>query len=141
MMLPCPLSAMPGRDRCHELVSRTHVGCEELVERRRFEFGCWSEPREPAVVDENVHVARLGCKPSHVVGVAEFRSHEAGAATASSIARTVAAPRSASRPCTITVKPSLASFMATARPIPDVAPVTSATRGSTLGVLDHDNRL
>src|SRR5882724_5941282 len=46
-----------------------------------------------------------------------------------SISSTVCAPRPASRPCTITSKPSVASFTATARPIPDVAPVTSAFKG------------
>src|SRR6266852_564476 len=46
-----------------------------------------------------------------------------------SISSTVCAPRPASRPCTITSKPSVASFTATARPIPDVAPVTSALKG------------
>src|SRR6478752_748608 len=44
-----------------------------------------------------------------------------------SISATTAAPRSASRPCTITVAPCAASCIAAAWPIPDVAPVTSET--------------
>jgi hypothetical protein len=49
------------------------------------------------------------------------------------IASTTAAPRAASRPCTRTEKPSAASFLATSRPIPLVAPVTRATgAGSSL---------
>ena len=42
------------------------------------------------------------------------------------ISWTTSAPRRASRPCTITSAPSRASCTAIARPIPDVAPVTSA---------------
>src|ERR1700722_20326837 len=44
-----------------------------------------------------------------------------------SISATTAAPRSASRLCTMTVAPCAASCIAAALPIPDVAPVTSAT--------------
>ena len=45
------------------------------------------------------------------------------------ISWTVSAPRSALRPTTITVNPSSASRLATARPRPAVAPVTRAVIG------------
>ena len=47
---------------------------------------------------------------------------------AASIAATVSAPRTLLRPTAITLAPSAASRRATARPMPEVAPVTSAVR-------------
>src|SRR4051794_18760421 len=47
-----------------------------------------------------------------------------------SISATTATPRVTSRPCTTTVAPCAANCTAAACPIPDVAPVTSATSPS-----------
>jgi hypothetical protein len=69
-----------------------------------------TESGEPGVVDEDVDVADLFAEPPRF-----------------SIATTTAAPRDAPCPSTIALAPYAASCTARASPIPDVAPVTSAT--------------
>ena len=68
----------PGSDRGHELVGRTDVAREERVEGGGIEVGRGTEPREPAVVDEDVHVTGFLGELGHVVGVGEVGRHEAG---------------------------------------------------------------
>src|SRR6478672_3303617 len=58
-----------------------------------------------------------------------------------SISLTVLAPRSALRPCTITSAPSRASSSAIARPLPAVAPVTSAVLPSYALVMQARSRI
>jgi len=83
----------------------------------------------PGVVDQDVDVSDLLGKPPDFSKVPQLAGRKRAFPPASSISLTVWAPRPVSRPCTITSKPSAANFMATARPIPDVAPVTSAFGG------------
>jgi len=54
------------------LVGRTYVVREERVEGGGVEFGRGTEPREPSVVDEDVHITGLLGELGHVVGVGQL---------------------------------------------------------------------
>jgi hypothetical protein len=87
-----------------------------------------TESGEPGVVDEDVDVADLFAEPKCLYRHTQVGRHETGVEPPRfSIATTTAAPRDAPCPSTITLAPYAASCTALASPIPDVAPVTSAT--------------
>jgi hypothetical protein len=124
-----PAGCHPRRERRDEIERCTDIGGEHAIERGDVELRGRPPRRESGIVDQDVDVAGLLGKPPDLCRTTKVGCEEAALPPDRSISSTVCAPRPASRPCTSTSNPSVASFTATARPIPDVAPVTSALKG------------
>ena len=101
-----------------------------LVERGDVELGGRAEERDPGVVDQNVDVADVSCQALNIGRVTEVGSDEAG--LAAGVGDLLHGLGYAGGVAAVTATcPSPASCSATARPMPEVAPVASgvALRG------------
>jgi len=111
--------------------SGADVAEEQRVEGGGVEIRARTEPGEASVVDEHVDVSRIPGELIDLLWVGKVRCHESGVTAcvfdrSDRLLRPVAAVASVHDD----ENPSFASATATARPMPDVAPVTRATRGA-----------
>ena len=115
-----------GSERRDEEERRADVAGEHRVERGDVELRGRAEERDPGVVDQDVDVADVARQALHVGGVAQVGGDEAGLAAGGGDLL----DRLARRAGVAAVDDDLGSvagqLSATARPMPDVAPVTSA---------------
>src|SRR3954468_18536151 len=131
-MLPWPLAAIPGAS------AATRKNGARTLLANILSNAATSNSAVAAKTDIPALLMRMSTSPASLArrgtSVASLRSAPTKLALppAAVISSTVSAPRAASRPWTRTSAPSRAKSRATARPMPDVAPVTNARCPSRL---------
>src|SRR5439155_17063811 len=126
MMLPLPLAAIPGANAA----TRKNVARTLLANRASNVATSRSavapNQENPALLTNTSISPTVSTRRWRSAGSLRSAPTKRARPPAAAIDSTVSAPRVASRPWTMTSAPSRASCKATARPMPDVAPVTRA---------------
>src|SRR6266705_5922390 len=140
MMLPLPLADIPGANAATRKNAARTLLANRASNVATSRSGVAPNQANPALL------TRMSISPTALTrrwtSAGSLRSAPTKRARppAAVIASTVSVPRAASRPWTMTSAPSRASCKATARPMPDVAPVTRAvwpwrSRGWVAGIV------
>src|SRR5229473_8449149 len=126
MMLPLPRAAMPGASAATRRYGARTLLANSASNMSAFRSAVAPNQENPALLTSTSTWPASAARRSMLSGSPRSAATNRACPPDSSICSTARAPRPASRPCTMTSKPSRARAVAMARPMPEVAPVTSA---------------
>src|SRR5438445_10798236 len=126
MMLPLPLAAIPGANAATRKNAARTLLANRASNVATSRSGVAPNQENPALLTNTSISPTASTRRWRSAGSLRSAPTKRARPPAAAIDSTVSAPRVASRPWTMTSAPSRASCKATARPMPDVAPVTRA---------------
>src|SRR5580693_2060472 len=130
MMLPPPRAAIFGASAAVRKYGAWMLAVKSRPKVATSSSGVGPNQETPALLTSTSTVSACLARSSSSAGLLRSAAAKRALPPSAVMASTTAWPRTRSRPCTMTSAPCRASCLATAVPMPEVAPVTSALRPS-----------